>query len=326
MRKYVVILAAFSLALYLHPHKVGARTDGQSPNLTADEVIEEINALRTSKDLPAYRKNSILMVIAQEHAEYMARTGVIKHYGADGSRPYQRAIAAGYSVDGDLTFGGYFSENIEAGTDLSPSDVVEIWQENSNNLKTMISPDYMDVGVGVAVENGITYYVLDAGSSTDFSMVVPPEQSTGVSPGSGQPETQTAPVVRSTPLRDGAIYHFVQSKETLWSIALAYDVSVDELKMLNRLSSNDIFVGQKLLIAQPEIKITSTPAPTITVTFGIPTSTATRPRQPTMTSTVTPVPTPPASRQNGVMVAGGILILAMLAAGIGAWLGKKKQD
>src|SRR5688572_18232334 len=100
------LLIALTLSLLL-PSGVGA----QSGQPTPDDVIAEVNELRASNDLPPYEVDSILMIIAQAQAEYIASTGVVTHFDEDGARPYQRAIKAGYSVAGDLTFGGFFSEN-----------------------------------------------------------------------------------------------------------------------------------------------------------------------------------------------------------------------
>jgi uncharacterized protein YkwD len=91
----------------------------------AYDLIEAVNALRIANGLPAYNAHPILMGISQAHAEYMASAGSVTHYGADGSRPYQRALAAGYPLAGDLSQGGYFSENITAGQDLSAQSAVE---------------------------------------------------------------------------------------------------------------------------------------------------------------------------------------------------------
>src|SRR5688572_814548 len=161
-------LLALTLGLFL-PGGAGA----QSGQPTPEDVIEEVNALRASNDLPPYEEDSILMIIAQAQAEYMAGTGVVTHFDEDGARPYQRAIKDGYSVSGDLTFGGLFSENIDSGTGLSPSEVVARWQDDTAHLNTMLSPDLKDIGVGVALKNGITYYVLDAGTSTGISSNAP---------------------------------------------------------------------------------------------------------------------------------------------------------
>ncbi|CAM1333378.1 LysM peptidoglycan-binding domain-containing protein [Tenacibaculum aestuariivivum] len=44
------------------------------------------------------------------------------------------------------------------------------------------------------------------------------------------------------------IYHTVISKETLYRIALNYNISVNTLKELNNLENNTIFIGQKLIV------------------------------------------------------------------------------
>lgn len=315
-----LLFLTFGLLL---PNGVEASTGLFSPGLTASDVIAEVNALRDAYGLPPYQVDTTLMTIAQSHAEYMASSGVVTHYGADGSRPYQRAIEAGYSVAGDLSLGGFFSENIHSGANLSAADVVEIWQGDSLHLNTMISPDLQDIGVGLAVVNGVNYYVLDAGLSTGEAF-----DSTPASGGdpfatvTGTPST-TQPVLVSTPDEDGSVYHIVQADQALWSIALAYDTTIEELKLLNRLVNDEIFIGQKLLISKKEIP-TSTPVPSLTVTLGIPTSTATRPVTPTLTWTPTPLPTPPASKESGGKVVGLIILSAFLVSGIVAWLSRKR--
>ncbi len=321
----IIPLLVLALSLLL-PKAAGAYPVNFPHTATAYDVIAEVNTLRASQGLLPYQVNSTLMTIAQTHAEYQASTGVLSHYSADGSRPYQRAIAAGYPVAGDLARGGFFSENIHAGSNLSAADVVDAWQADSLHLNTMISPDLKDIGVGVAIVDGISYYTLDAGLSTDEAESDTTSDPNGTSPPSTPGTAVSAqPVITSTPLEDGSVYHEVQANEALWSIALAYNTTVDDLKKLNRLSTNDIFIGQKLLIKSAKGADTPTPAPSITATFGIPTSTATRPVTPSATSTATPLPVPPASRQTGELMVGGIVLAALLAAGLGSWLGRKRS-
>ncbi|MBI5963431.1 MAG: LysM peptidoglycan-binding domain-containing protein [Chloroflexi bacterium] len=133
------------------------------------------------------------------------------------------------------------------------------------------------------------------------------------------------PIITSTPLESGEVYHVVQAHEALWSIAIAYNTSIEHLKLLNGLSTDEIFEGQKLLVFKPEPE-TATPTNTVTVTLGIPTSTATKPITPTFTSTTTPLPMPPSTLQGGGVVLGLIVLIALLAAGLGSWLGRKRAD
>ena len=292
---------------------------------SADDVIAAVNNLRSTYDLLPYQVNLTLMTIAQDHADYLASTGIVTHFGKDGSRPYQRAIAAGYSVAGDLSVGGLFFENVHAAAELSPSEVVEFWQRDSNNLAALVSPELVDIGVGISEASGVVYYVLDVGASTG----TPAESLTPSSPVQVTftvvVGTQSGPVITTTPLNDGAIYHEVKKDEALWSIAQAYGLTLEDLKKLNRLSSGDILEGQMLLIYQPEPS-TSTPVPHLTATFGIPTSTATRPVPSTVTVTATPVPVAPTSLQKGGVVVAGIIVIALIAAGFGAWLSSRKIE
>lgn len=321
MKRFWMLIPLLLLTLNLFPSvQAGARAAHFSPNFTAQELIAEVNDLRVAKNLPPYKTNPILTTIAQSHADYIASTGVMTHFNANGASPFQRAITAGYSVAGDLSQGGLFLENIGSGTELTVPGIVSIWQDDAEDLETMLSSDLKDVGAGVAFAGGVTYYVLDASAATEDSAT--PSLSVTITPLSG---TQPAAVTISTPLEDGTVYHVVQANEALWSIALAYNTTIEDLKLLNRLSSNDIYEGQKLLIRKAEVR-TATPTIMVTATFGIPTSTATHPVTPTVTSTATPLPVPPTSRKSGAMVVGIIILVALIAAGVGAWLGSRKKS
>ena len=98
-------------------------------------------------------------------------------------------------------------------------------------------------------------------------------------------------VVVSTPNPDGSIYHVVGYGQALWSIAVAYNTTIDKLRALNGLSASaTLRIGQKLLIRQAD---PPTLTPTITRTVPLPsrTPTATKPsRTPTLTRTATPSP------------------------------------
>ncbi|MDP1548179.1 MAG: CAP domain-containing protein [Anaerolineales bacterium] len=297
-----------------------------SPNLSAQALIAEVNALRVSNDLPPLQVNSILMRTAQTHADYISGTGVMTQFGADGKRPYQRALDAGYAVAGDISLGGVFAELIHSGTNLTPVTVVNAWKGAPNQLKVMLSSEFKDVGAGMAVVNGVTYYVLDAGAQSDAAVT-----STPAIPGlfvistAGARGTPEVSLIVSTPQPNGEVFHVIKKNEALWSIAVAYGVAVDELKLLNRLATDEIFEGQTLLVRAAH---TETPPPTetstMTATLGIPTSTATLPPSPTSTTTATPVPVAPASLRSGGVVVGIIVLVALLAAAIGSLLGRKK--
>jgi LysM repeat protein len=322
MKRFWMLIPLLLLTLNLLPSEQAvARAAYFSPNLTAVELITKVNELRATKNLPPFKTNPILMTIAQAQADHIATAGVMTHFNANGTPPFQRAIQAGYPVAGDLSQGGLFAENIgSGGTELTVSDIISTWQNDTKNLETMLSTELKDVGAGMTVADSMTYYVLDAGTSPTVSAT--PSTPVNKKPPVG---TQNIAAVTSTPLEDGTIYHIVKANEGLWNIALNYNTTIENLKLLNRLQSNDIYEGQKLLIKKPEVKLTATPTILPSATFGIPTSTATSPVTPTALPTATPPPVSPTSRESGGTVVGIIVLAALIAAGVGSWLGKKKS-
>ncbi|MBI2333236.1 MAG: LysM peptidoglycan-binding domain-containing protein [Chloroflexi bacterium] len=315
---YRIFTALLFLTFVLIPsERVDATPKVFSPHPTALEMIEKVNALRESKGLSPYISNTLLMKIAQDHADYIARTGVMTHFDDKGKRPYQRAIDVGYSVAGNLASGGLLTEAIFSGSGISDDDVLTAWQSNNADAVALLSDDYEDVGVGIAAANGVTYYVLVAGSESDSEISATPTAGTLTAPaGTGIP---------NTPLPSGEIYHDVQKDEALWSIALLYGTTIAELKLLNGLATDEIFEGQRLIIRRAS---TETPSPTpvpVTVTLGIPTSTPTKPVTPTITLTPTPLPAPPITMRSGGLVLIGIVLAALLAAGLFSLLGKRKD-
>lgn len=56
--------------------------------------------------------------------------------------------------------------------------------------------------------------------------------------------------VVTPPSTTTAVYHVVKKGETLWKISTIYKVKVDDIKRLNKLTSNSISVGQKLKVKE----------------------------------------------------------------------------
>jgi uncharacterized protein YkwD len=128
---------------------------------SAQALIDAINAERVNRGLPPLVAHPILMFNAQNHAEYMAAGGGITHFSADGSRPFQRHLAAGYPLAGDLSQGGYASENIVAGPAMTVQGALASWFGDEPHTNTMLSDKYHDCGSGVAVSGGMIYYCFD---------------------------------------------------------------------------------------------------------------------------------------------------------------------
>ncbi|SEN24196.1 D-gamma-glutamyl-meso-diaminopimelic acid endopeptidase CwlS/peptidoglycan endopeptidase LytF/peptidoglycan endopeptidase LytE [Mesobacillus persicus] len=65
-----------------------------------------------------------------------------------------------------------------------------------------------------------------------------------------------------------ASVHTVQSGDSLWNLSKTYNVSMENIKTWNQLSSSTIYVNQKLLVAAPETKQVSTTATSYVVKSG----------------------------------------------------------
>jgi uncharacterized protein YkwD len=287
---------------------------------SASELIDQVNALRASHGLSPYHSDPILMSIAQAQAEYLVSIGTISHTGPDGSRPFERALAAGYLLAGDLTKGGFFSENITAGVGQTAGDAVDIWMGDAPHMNTMLSSTLQDAGAGVGIYGNTYYYVLDCGLSTGGKPV-------SYTPGPNIIQN-TPTIIPNTPNADGSIVHIVQQGDTLGSISMAYNVPLADLLKLNNFTIKSIiYVNQKIIV-----RVANTPTPTLpTNTPTIyPTITEWPTSSPTFSDTPRP-PTPPPSPVLPVSSAKGTLSAivigaVVIAAGITfLGIGRKKQ-
>ncbi len=297
-----------------------------SPASAAD-VIAAVNALRASHGLPAYTVNSILMGTAQGQADYMASTGNIAHTGPGGVTVTQRLLAAGYPLAGDLSLGGFRSENIVAGYGMTPADAVQSWTGDSLHLETMLSTDLQEIGAGVADAGGMTYYVIDCARPTGSGVPQAYTPGAEASYSAGLNEI-IVPVSMSTPDLNGDIVHMVQPGQSLWQIAIAYGVKIDAIRALNQLPANYLIQpGDKLLIAHVGTATPSPPTVTVIATV-LPAAIVPTLSAPTVTPTAaTPTPTPPVPSssltETGAAV-GAIVVTALIAAALVAWAGRSR--
>ena len=312
-------LLIFVLAAYSFPRSARAEPSMHLPSLsTASELISAVNKVRATYGLAPYQTNSTLMGIAQAQAEYLISIGTMTHISANGMRPFQRALTAGYLVAGDLSLGGWFSENITGGVGQTAEEAVQNWMGDDAHKTTMLSGIFRDVGAGVGVSGNTYYYVLDAGLSTGGTPVA------YTPPAPLNPPTPT--MIPNTPEADGSITHIVRPGDTLGSIYMAYNVPLADILKLNGLTlKSTIYVGQKIKI---QAAFTTTPTqPTSTPTLP-PTSTPWPTSTPTFTATpIPPSPTPspglPVTAAGGAVA--GIVVTALIFALLVALIGRKRK-
>ncbi len=332
---FLWLFASVHSALTAFPVSVA----GRSPRADGDPyaLIAEVNALRAARGLPAYNISPILMGTAQGQADYMASTGQVTHYGPGGITLTQRLLAAGYPLAGDLNLGGIRSENIMSSGQWEPATVIQAWLGDAAHTNTMLSPNLVDIGAGVTLMNGEYYYVIDCARPTNsnapYISPTPPPTLPGGTPGVAYDPVSAPPLVStvypSTPLPDGKLIHVVGGGETLWLIAITYNVKVADIRRLNNMGDNEaIYPGEKLIIKigvptytpepQPATE-TWTPSPT-----HAPLATDTPIPAETATPTLTPAPPESASSSSGIILLV-IVLAALVTAGVLAVSFKRVQ-
>lgn len=286
---------------------------------SASELISTVNALRQSQGLAPYTVDSFLMGFAQSHSDYMASIGAWTHTRSDGTTASAQGI----------------KENVAMGSQMSVSYCVYTVWSDWVHWETMVGFADGSVGAGVAVVGGQVYYTLnvlpsgsvyeETGRDTSQAAVLL-QQDTPV------PFSQ---LIVATPDEDGIIIHVVQYGEALWSIAIAYDVKIEQILKNSNLSpsTTEVFEGQRLII-QAATEPTATPTSTATSDPGTPTPTQPRPtgtRFPTRTPAPTHAPTKPPSiiqraLGNGKYLGLGLILLSGLGLIVVIYLGFLKKS
>lgn len=312
-----------------------ARAQESTP--TPAELINEVNALRLANGLNALAAHPALMQIAQDEASGIA-SGMPGHWRPNNLTLGQWMMTLGYPLSGDLYQDGYRSENWILSQ--SSKDAVQGWLGDEPHTNTMLSPYRSDIGAGIAAtEDGYILVIETALQTTSGQM-----QSNANAVLTGIPLTQQAynagatlaaengtlpqyslPIVLATANLGGDVIHEVQYGQTLWSIAITYGTTIKEIQRLNNWDSDDVYVGQQLLVMKG-----ATPPPQVTP--ASPTSTFST-LQPTFTAAIaSPSPTTQPniaittkSRQEMTLSVAAIA-LAALVLGIIIAFPRRKED
>ena len=174
-----------------------------------------------------------------------------------------------------------------------------IVQGDAPHLNTMLG-DYQDVGAGMAKSGSRDYFTLLVGKGEGTGSASPPEEGqndggagagdTNEDPGASG--TTFNPVLVATPNANGAVIHVVEPGQALYTIAVVYEVDLEEIMALNGITENSlIHPGDKIVIHPGEA--TPTPSPqAATPTEGAPTATPTETRTPTGTPRPSPTSSP----------------------------------
>jgi len=303
-------LALSLIVVYLRPSSATAQGS------TASAIIDAVNALRLSRGLAPYQVDSGLMAYAQEHSEYQAAKHLSTHQHSDGTLSQAHGI----------------SENVASGDlcCMSPDFAVSTIWSDPIHMEPMVGYDSGYVGAGVADDGKTVYYTLNVRPGDAASL---PQSSGSTSQNPASSPEPYAPLQTVTPQGDGSIIHVVGFGQSLWAIAIAYGVKIDEIRQWNNLPAGSTLItsGQKLLIRKaaantPQVTASPTFTPTSTLIAASPSPEVnTHTLSPTASLTLTTEPTTTRTAQSPLTTVGLLLVIGgMLMAVLIVIFGWKK--
>ena len=264
---YWFMLILFVSGTFSSPQTAQANEIHPAPlnQTSAYEMIVAMNTLRVSYGLPALVEDPIINAVAQSTAATMAANNMSWHIGDVRGR----LAAAGYG-NGETVWA---TENFAmSGSGMGIDQIMAVWAD-PDHMRPAVTAAYCNVGAGVATVNGKTYYVLQAayvsgqecGSSTSSG------ETSSSGTGAGTTSQLIVPVSIATSDADGKVYHIVQAGQSFWSIAIAYQISINDLETWNNLSrESPLNAGQRLFIPGKDTEGYATPTPYGMVVFQTP--------------------------------------------------------
>jgi uncharacterized protein YkwD len=123
------------------------------------EMIQWINQQRQANGLGALSQSSKLAAAAQGHACDMADRGYFDHRRPGGGPTLgARVKAKGYRFS-------TISENIAKTGSTDVARAAKIWRNSSAHWANILRRDVKEIGMGLAIRDGQTYWVMNVGRS-----------------------------------------------------------------------------------------------------------------------------------------------------------------
>jgi LysM repeat protein len=254
-RFIVLLLLLLSTLGSFQPVRAEESAPVPTKQVSAYELILAMNTLRVAYGYPPLIEDPIVDAVAQNTAAIMAANNMSWHIGDVRGR----IAAAGYGGGGTV----WATENFAVGN-MSLDQIMAVWAD-PDHMRPATTAAYCNVGAGVAqTSDGRFYYILQAAYSEG--------QACGSSSPSGINGTlQTGgaasygliqPVKIATPDADGKVYHVVESGQSFWSIAIAYQITINDLETWNNISRDTpLTTGQRLFIPGKNTAGYATPTP-----------------------------------------------------------------
>ena len=121
-----------------------------------NRVITEHNLQRSRKGIGALKGAAALHNAAQSHARWLAENDTSGHLGANGSRPCQRILNAGYDWTSSP---GACGENVVVGpAAFSVDAAMDLWMSSVLHRDNILDKDFEHIGVGYALRTDRSIY------------------------------------------------------------------------------------------------------------------------------------------------------------------------
>ncbi len=253
------LLILFAMGTFSPPQAVQAEEidPAQPKQVSAYELILAMNSLRVAYGFPPLIEDPIINAVAQNTAATMAASNMSWHIGDVRGR----IAAAGYGGGSTV----WATENFAVGN-MGLDQIMAVWAD-PDHMRPATTAEYCHVGAGTAqTSDGRTYYILQAAyvSGQECGSGSSGSPSVGGTPG-GVPNPGFGlimPVKIATPDAEGKIYHEVQAGQSFWSIAIAYQITINDLETWNNLSRDTpLTTGQRLFIPGKNTAGYATPTP-----------------------------------------------------------------
>ena len=263
------LLFSLLVGFLYFPVNVQTARAALSSDVTAYDLIVAMNSLRASNGLPALVEDPLIDAVAQSTAQIMADNQMSGHIGDVSGR----LAAAGYGGGSKV----WATENFAVGNNQSIDEIMLIWSDALHMLPA-VTAAYCNIGAGTAISSsGMTYYVLQAAYATGkscgeyTSSGTTTSQSGGTTSNSSGVSQLIMPVKIATPDADGKVFHVVQAGQSFWSIAIAYKITIKDLKSWNNLSQDSTLkIGEKLFIPGSNTVGYATPTEVGAIQLGAP--------------------------------------------------------
>lgn len=244
----LVLLAALGAFVFGRAQFSASAAVTAGPNAQVREIFNRTNQLRMQAGLEPLRFNAALALAAYDQAAYQVANTWWGHIRPDGSRPSDRAAAAGYAGAIRCCGENYYM-SIDADADL----VWNFWINSRDHYNNLTNEWYNDLGVAVATDGYRKSYVMVFAVGPAVPVVPAP--------------APRFDATIQTGIETGSVTYVVMRGDTMGAIARTHGVTIDAIARANNIANPDrLMPGDVLLIpGVPPIFMTALQPPATAV-------------------------------------------------------------